>query len=46
MSRRTLAAIVACTVLAIGLVVWLGDEYRNEAHAFLRASLRALLRAL
>ncbi|WKB51408.1 hypothetical protein [Eleftheria terrae] len=34
--------VAACTAVAVLLVAWLGQEYGNEARAFLRALVRAL----
>jgi hypothetical protein len=42
MNGRGAWLLTAGVLLAIVLVGWLGYEYRNEAHAFLRALLRAV----
>ena len=42
MNPRRLVMLAGCTVLAVGLVWMLGDEYGNEARAFLRNAARAL----
>lgn len=41
MSPRRMTVLAGCTVVAIALVWWLGDDYGNEARAFLRTLARA-----
>ncbi len=41
MNSRQIVWLVLATLVAMGIVAWLGHEYRNEAVAFLRALRRA-----
>ncbi|MCW7540061.1 hypothetical protein OOT46_19675 [Aquabacterium sp. A7-Y] len=42
MKPRTWLILGLCTLAAVLLVAWLGDEYGNEARAVLRALARLL----
>jgi hypothetical protein len=42
MNTKKLVIVAVFTLLGMGLVAWLGYEYRNETVAFLRALMRAL----